>query len=131
MANLIYLNLNGQLQGHISAGCCSQNSVGNKAQLSHHDQIMVLGLSHGITREQNVNHQLLTLIKPVDKSSPLLGKAISDNECLSCEFSLYRTNRAGINECYYKITLINARIAAINLHNPHTINDSEGQRRTA
>lgn len=127
MANLIYLTLSGELQGKISTGCSSPDSIGNKAQLNHYDQIMVLSLSHGMTRQQNVNHQSLTLVKPLDKSSPLLGKSITENECLSCEFSFYRTNRAGMNECYYKLKLSNARIAGIHLHVPHTINDSEGQ----
>lgn len=116
MANLIYLTLNGEMQGLISAGCSSLDSIGNKAQLTHCDQIMVMGLSHGLTRQQNVNHQMLTIIKPVDKSSPLLGKAISENECLSCDFSFYRTSRTGMNECYYQLKLINARISSIHLH---------------
>jgi type VI secretion system Hcp family effector len=33
MANLVYLTLNGQLQGLISAGCSSLASIGNKAQV--------------------------------------------------------------------------------------------------
>ncbi len=33
MANLVYLTLNGELQGLISAGCSSLDSIGNKAQL--------------------------------------------------------------------------------------------------
>jgi len=127
MANLIYLQLDGKLQGLISAGCSSEESIGNKAQLIHYDQIMVMGLTHSITREQNVNHQSITIIKPLDKSSPLLGNAISENESLTCEFSFYRTTKAGMNECYYKVKLINARIAAIHLQVPHTLNDSEGQ----
>ena len=127
MANLIYMTLNGDLQGLISAGCSSLDSIGNKAQLVHYDQIMVMGLSHSLTRQQNVNHQALRMIKPVDKSSPLLGKAITENECLTCDFSFYRTNRMGMNECYYKVKLINARITSIHLQVPHTIDDSEGQ----
>lgn len=47
MANLIYLTLNGQNQGLISAGCSSLDSIGNKAQLVHLDQIMVFELTHG------------------------------------------------------------------------------------
>ncbi|WP_244323634.1 type VI secretion system tube protein TssD [Enterobacter sp. LU1] len=70
---------------------------------------------------------MLTIIKPVDKSSPLLGKAISDNECLTCVFTFYRTNRFGINELYYKLKLTNARISNISLNVPHTITDSGGQ----
>ncbi|ENA0609660.1 Hcp family type VI secretion system effector [Enterobacter bugandensis] len=127
MANLIYLTLNGNIQGLISAGCSSPDSIGNKAQLTHYDQIMVLGLTHNLVRQKNVNHLALTVAKPVDKSSPLLGKAITDNELLSCEFSFYRTNRTGVNECYYKVKLTNARIASIHLRVPHTLNDSEGQ----
>lgn len=127
MANPVYLTLNGDLQGLISAGCSSQASIGNKAQLTHMDQIMVLGLSHGLSRAQNVNHQTLTIHKPVDKSSPLLLKAITENECLTCDFEYYRTNRSGINELYYKVKLINARIASINHDVPHTITNSQGQ----
>lgn len=84
-------------------------------------------LSHGLSRAQNVNHQELTITKPVDKSSPLLGKAISENECLTCDFVFYRTNRFGINEPYYKLKLANARLSNIGLTIPHTINDSPGQ----
>lgn len=127
MANLVYLTLNGQLQGLISAGCSSLASIGNKAQVSHLDQIMVTSIKHGLSRAQNVNHQTVDISKPVDKSTPLLSKAINENECLTCDFEFYRTNRFGINEVYYKLKLINARIARINLQLPHTILNSEGQ----
>jgi type VI secretion system Hcp family effector len=127
MANTIWLTLKGQDQGVISAGCASVDSIGNKSQSAHRDQIMVMAINHGMSREQNVNHQSLTFVKPVDKASPLLGKAICDNEKLTCEFSFYRTNRAGFNECYYSLKLINARVSSIHLHVPHTIDDSAGQ----
>lgn len=41
MANIVYLTLKGETQGLISAGCSSLQSVGNKAQVSHGDQILV------------------------------------------------------------------------------------------
>ncbi|EHM8484118.1 Hcp family type VI secretion system effector [Salmonella enterica] len=127
MANIAYLTLNGQFQGLISAGCSSVESIGNKAQIAHIDQIVILGLAHGITRNQNVNHQLLTIRKPIDKSSPLLGKAITENEVLTCDFDFYRTNRAGINELYYKMKLSNARLSSVQFNMAHTITDSAGQ----
>ncbi|HCW0181394.1 Hcp family type VI secretion system effector [Citrobacter freundii] len=127
MANPVYLTLNGQFQGLISAGCSSLASIGNKAQLAHLDQIMVTELNHGLSRAQNVNHQELSIHKPVDKSSPLLSKAINENECLTCDFDFYRTNRFGINELYYKLKLINARISSINLAVPDTILNGQGQ----
>lgn len=127
MANLVYLTLNGQLQGLISAGCSSQASIGNKAQIAHLDKIMVLGLTHGLSRVQNVNHQALTIQKPVDKSTPLLSKAITENESLTCEFEYYRTNSFGINELYYKVKLIKARVSSIHIDVPHNITNSAGQ----
>ncbi|EOF5434525.1 Hcp family type VI secretion system effector [Salmonella enterica] len=127
MANLIYLTLTGEKQGLISAGCSSLDSIGNKAQLLHLDQIMVYELTHGLSRDQNVNHHSVSIKKPVDKASPLLGKAISDNEILTCDFDFYRTNRFGINEKYYKLTLTNARINDIHLYVPHSVDDNSGQ----
>ncbi|QLR76043.1 Hcp family type VI secretion system effector [Citrobacter freundii] len=127
MANLIYLTLNGEKQGLISAGCCSLDSIGNKAQLLHLDHIMIYELTHGLSRDQNVNHHSVTIKKPVDKSSPLLGKAINDDEILTCTFDFYRTNRFGINEKYYKLELKKARISDINFSIAHVIIDSEAQ----
>ena len=48
MVNSVWLTLNGQFQGVISAGCSTVDSIGNKAQLVHGDQIMVMVISHGI-----------------------------------------------------------------------------------
>lgn len=127
MSNLTYLSLNGKNQGLISAGCCSLDSIGNKAQIKHSDQIMVYELNHRLTRINNVNHQMLTIKKPIDKSSPLLSKAISENEILTCEFPMYRTNRFGINELYYIIKLTEARICELQLCIPHVVDDNKGQ----
>lgn len=121
MANLSYLTLNGEKQGLISAGCSSVDSVGNKAQMTHLDQIMVYALMHSISRDQNVNHHELVITKPVDKSSPLLAKAISENEILTCDFTLYRTSKAGISQPYYAIKLVNARVANIDFVVPHAV----------
>lgn len=126
MANSIYLTLNGKNQGLISSGCMSLDSIGIKAQISHLDQIMVYELNHRLTRIDNVNHQCLTIRKPIDKSFPLLSKAINDNEILNCEFPLYRTNRFGLNELYYIIKLTEARICDLQLSVPHVVDDSKG-----
>lgn len=122
MANISYLSLSGETQGLISAGCSTLDSVGNKAQPEHKDQIMVYALMHSISRSQNVNHHELIITKPVDKSSPLLAKALSDNEKMAiCEFILYRTSKAGIYQPYYKINLSKARISSIDFVTPHAV----------
>lgn len=127
MASLIYLTLTGQKQGRISTGCCSLDSIGNKAQIAHLDQIMVYELTHTISREQNAFHHPVVITKPVDKSSPLLGKAISENEILTCDFDAYRTNRFGIDELYYRVKLTQARISVVTLVLPHSIHDNDKQ----
>lgn len=50
MANTMWLTLHGQAQGLISAGCASVNSIGNKSQTAHRDQIMVMAANHGMSR---------------------------------------------------------------------------------
>ncbi|MBF7994897.1 MULTISPECIES: Hcp family type VI secretion system effector [Rahnella] len=127
MANLTYLTLNGQTQGLISAGCSSLDSIGNKAQIGNIDKIMVYSMKHTLSRDQNVNHHEVTILKPIDKSSPLLGKAITDNEILTCDLELYRTNKVGMGECYYKVKLTGARITNIDFIVPHSILESEAE----
>ena len=133
MAGLVYLTLVGEIQGLISSGCLTQASVGNKAQVAHSDQILVYSLSHTLSRERNVNHHNVYIVKPLDKSSPLLAKAITDNESLSCVFDFYRTDKAGCMECYYRLKLTDARIAELDLHIPHSVsqNGKEAQDRVS
>jgi len=133
MAGLVYLTLVGEIQGLISSGCLTQASVGNKAQVAHSDQILVYSLSHTLSRERNVNHHNVSIVKPLDKSSPLLAKAITDNESLNCVFDFYRTDKTGCMECYYRLKLTDARIAELDLHIPHSVsqNGKEAQDRVS
>ena len=48
MANHSYMTIIGKKQGLISAGCSSQDSIGNKCQAGHEDEIMVLAYSHNM-----------------------------------------------------------------------------------
>ncbi len=51
MSYMIYLTLNGKKQGLISAGCSTLDSIGNRYQKGHEDQIQVLSLDHSMTRD--------------------------------------------------------------------------------
>ncbi|MCE1695355.1 type VI secretion system tube protein Hcp, partial [Enterobacter hormaechei] len=95
MSYLIYLSLKGKKQGLISAGCSTPESIGNRYQAGREDEIQVLHIRHGMTRDQNVNHLPVSFTKPIDKSSPLLGLAIDKNELLDALFKCYRVNLAG------------------------------------
>ncbi|EIR04129.1 type VI secretion system effector, Hcp1 family protein [Yersinia pestis PY-32] len=124
---MIYLTLKGKKQGLISSGCSSIDSIGNKSQGSHIDQIFVLSLNHAMTREQNVSHHPISFIKPIDKSSPLLGVAISENELLDAVFDFYRTNSAGALELYYTISITGATISDISTSHSHSITHNGSQ----
>ncbi len=117
MSNLIYLTLEGDIQGKISAGCGSQASVGNRYQLGHEDEIFVFSLMQeaGGTGGR-LHHRGLQFCKLLDKSSPLLSNAINNNERLKFTFDIYRTNRYGQMEKYYLIELRGSSIRSIQLH---------------
>ncbi|WP_071882791.1 Hcp family type VI secretion system effector [Chania multitudinisentens] len=121
MANLIYLTLTGQKQGLISSGCSSSDSIGNKGQLNHEDQILIYSLIHTMTRTQHVHHNPVTIKKPIDKSSPLLAVAISSNELLEAMFYFYRTSQDGTQELYFSVKLTGVTISEFSSHHPHNI----------
>jgi type VI secretion system Hcp family effector len=55
MSNIIYLTLEGDIQGKISAGCGSQASVGNRYQLGHEDEIFVFSLTQAVAGVMEVS----------------------------------------------------------------------------
>ncbi|MBN3081537.1 Hcp family type VI secretion system effector [Pectobacterium polaris] len=127
MANLIYLKLTGIKQGLISAGCSSADSIGNKYQASHEDEIFVYELMNQITRQDNVSLYPVEIRKPIDKATPLIAQALSDNEKLTCEFLFYRTSQSGGNELYFKMVLRDAIITGIQFHYPNSLTHNEVQ----
>ncbi|PHM40250.1 hypothetical protein Xmau_02006 [Xenorhabdus mauleonii] len=124
MSYIIYLSLKGKKQGLISAGCSTPESIGNRYQKGREDQIQVLSLNHTMSRDQNVNHQPVSFVKPIDKSSPLLAMAIDGNELLDASFMHYRTSTMGQLEFFYEIKLASATIVDISYNYPHSINDN-------
>ncbi|KAA1174613.1 Hcp family type VI secretion system effector [Photorhabdus heterorhabditis] len=125
MSHMIYLTLSGKKQGLISAGCSTLDSIGNRYQKGHEDQIQVLSLNHTITREQNVSHHPIQFIKPIDKSSPLLAMSIDSNESLNGSFIFYRTSQAGNLEVFYEVKFTEATITDISSTYPSSVNSNE------
>lgn len=116
MSNIVYLKLIGEQQGDFSDGCGTTDSVGNRWQQNHVDEIFVFSLGAGITnRGKGANLQGLTFSKQIDKSSPLLANAINNNENIFLEFWFYRINRYGQWETYYYIQLRGASISSIQM----------------
>ncbi|TFT50849.1 type VI secretion system tube protein Hcp [Proteus mirabilis] len=53
MANIIYLNIKGNNQGLISKGCSSFDSIGNKYQSGHEDEILVYEFLSNLSMHQS------------------------------------------------------------------------------
>ena len=127
MSEMIYLTLKGNKQGLISAGCSSYDSIGNKYQDSHRDQILVYSTTYELARKQNVSHAPFIMIKADDKSSPLLISAISNNEILDCLFEYHRVDKSGVMIAYKKILLTKASIIRITNESPNSLTENEMQ----
>ncbi|GKW33746.1 hypothetical protein PEC730217_25260 [Pectobacterium carotovorum subsp. carotovorum] len=127
MASIIYLKINGERQGLISAGASSVDSIGNKYQSGHEDEIFIYELMNQFTRLENVSLHPVDIRKPIDKSTPLLAQALNDKEKLNCEFSLYRTSSLGGHEVFFKISLKDAIVNDIRYFYPHSLTDNDGQ----
>lgn len=125
MAYPTYLVLKGKSQGLISAGCSSQDSIGNRYQLGHEDEIQVIGANYGAFREQNASYKPVVFTKPIDKSSPLLSVALDQNEVLEASFIFYRTSQNGQLEKYYEVKLTGVSLIEISDIFPDSIKDNE------
>lgn len=121
MSNIVYLKLIGEQQGDISCRCGTTDSIGNRWQRNHVNEIFVFSLCSEVKNSgKGANLQSLTFSKQIDKSSPLLMNAINNNENLFLEFWFYRINRYGQWEKYYYIQLRGASISSIQMR---VIND--------
>ena len=119
--NIICASIIGENQGLISAGCGTLDSIGNKYKISHIDEICVLQFEHSMSQERSVVYHPIQFHKPIDKSSPLLSAALSENETLQVAFKFYRVSVSGYGhlEHFYTVALNNARLLSISLHYSH------------
>ncbi|BBV03695.1 type VI secretion system effector, Hcp1 family [Providencia rettgeri DSM 1131] len=127
MADIIYLTMKGNKQGLISAGCSSYDSIGNRYQDNHTDEILVYSTTYELARKQNVSHAPFIMVKADDKSSALLLSAISHNEVLDCVFEYYRVDKSGKLMPYKKIRLTKASIVRITNESPSSLTENELQ----
>lgn len=136
MASHGYMTINGKSQGLISAGCSTQDSIGNKWQDGHRDEIMVLSFHHNMANRGNVrtsSHGPIAITKNIDKSSPLLAVALSNREELNCVINFYRISPSGWQEKYYSVDIRGCIIADLTVDVPHSVLhiDAEAQEHVA
>ncbi|WP_136478707.1 Hcp family type VI secretion system effector [Pseudomonas sp. DG56-2] len=134
MANVSYMTITGKKQGLISSGCSGTPSIGHKCQIGHENEIMVLSYSHNMTAGNDGGvaggrgkHMPVVIVKNIDKSTPLLARALNDGEELECRIHFYRASPTGINEKYFTVALEGARVATLNIQIPHAINMNDAE----
>ncbi len=124
MAHPSYMTITGRQQGLISAGCSSQDSIGNKCQTTHLDEIMVLSFQHSMSNVDNLTratHEPILITKNVDKSSPLLAQALTNREVLDCVIAFYRVSASGMQEKFFSLELNGCQLAYLHFDMPHAL----------
>jgi type VI secretion system secreted protein Hcp len=114
MALNAYLQIVGAIQGSIQ---------GSVDQPGREDQILVIAFSHGVLSPRDAasglptgkhRHQPLTITKEIDRSTPLLARALVNNENLpQWELMFWQPSKSGKEMQYYTIQLEDAAIIEI------------------
>jgi type VI secretion system secreted protein Hcp len=114
MALNAYLSLTGQRQGPIR---------GSVTQKGREGKIMVIGVMHEIVCPRDPSsglptgkrvHKPLTVLKEVDRSSPLLYAVLTSNESISAaRLDFWTPTAAGTERQHYTVRLTGANISGI------------------
>ena len=96
-----YLKIEGEVQGLITAGATTHDSIGNERQIGHEDQIIVQALDHTVTIPRDPQsgqptgtrlHRPVTFTCTLNKAVPLLYNAMVTGEILpTLELQWFRT----------------------------------------
>ena len=132
MASHGYMSISGKSQGLISAGCSTAESIGNKCQAGHRDEVMVLSFNHTMLNLSNIDratHQPIAIVKNIGKSTPLLAKALTNREILECKINFYRTSPMGTQERFFTVDISGCILTELTLVMPHATleNDADIQ----
>ncbi|MBA4790887.1 MAG: Hcp family type VI secretion system effector [Pseudomonadota bacterium] len=108
-----YVSITGEKQGDITKGAFTADSVGNLWQEGHEDESIVQAFSSNVIIPRDPQsgqpsgsrvHQPATLLKYLDKASPLLWQALATGEVLTTvTLSFWRTSTKGQQEKYFTI----------------------------
>ncbi len=114
MALNAYLTLTGETQGLVEG---SVTQAGREGMMEvngwNHEVISRFKAGTGRTTGKR-RHKPITVIKPIDKATPILANILVNNENITdWRLDCWRPSRSGKEQQYYTIELINASIAGI------------------
>lgn len=118
-----YMTIEGANQGDISSGAMSADSVGTLSVSSQENTIQIQEFELGVTIPTDPQsgqptgrrmHHGATIVKYMDKASPMLLQAIATGEQLTkVAISFYRTSTTGSQEKYYTVELEEATLVGL------------------
>jgi type VI secretion system secreted protein Hcp len=126
MADNVYLELIGQTQGAIH-GESATTSLGraDKIECVAYDNAATAALTGAGAGMATGRHSFGPFIirKRIDKSSPLLLRALTTNEDLHGTFRFYRPSPSGdgTTQQFYTVEFSNARLSAVRQYVPDTL----------
>jgi type VI secretion system secreted protein Hcp len=123
------MTIKGKVQGDITLEASTEKSVGSIWQKGHENEVYIQALNHqvliptethsGMVTGERV-HRELVITKLFDKSSPLLYKAMCENEELEVEIKWYRASeKSGGLEHYFTHKMEEAKIVDIKAYMPN------------
>lgn len=131
-----YMSIKGEVQGPITEGAFTADSVGNIWQQGHENEILVQAFDHNITIPTDPQsgqpsgqrvHRPLRVTKVFDKSSPLLYQALCTGEKLTtCELKWYRIHE-GEEQHYFTMKLEDAVAVDVQSYMPNCQDPSQAQ----
>ncbi|MFT6154231.1 MAG: type VI secretion system secreted protein Hcp [Bermanella sp.] len=108
-----YMSITAENQGAIEGECDLEGRESSVVILGVNHSVKLPTDSRGLPNGRRI-HLPLTILKTLDRTSPMLYQALSDGELLSSVIiDWYRMDGAGMEELYYRQTLTNAQITAI------------------
>lgn len=108
-----YMKVTAEAQGKIDGECVLEEREGAIVIHACNHTVKLPTDKNGLVSGRRM-HMPITILKDIDRTSPMLYQALSDGELLtSVTIDWYRIDSAGMEECYFTQTLKNAQIVAI------------------
>ena len=129
MSSPVYIKIEGATQGLITSGASTEDSIGNRYQAGHEDEIMAQEVSHVVTVPTDPQsgqpsgqrvHKPFVFTCSLNKSVPLLYNALTKGEKLNnVEVKWYRTSIGGGHAHFFSTVFEDAVITDISLLMPN------------